>query len=169
MNINDFFNSLEKYLNNFHNRPYNSAEEGLIYVGLNESYNNFKDQDEKIYFVNYLCMLVSLDLKFYELNKSNYSRFKSIYKIPKFEYGLSNVYYFPNVIYNRFNVSISKQIFKDSFDNFYDFYSNSINQSELDINFDSLLESMIIDNHINSGSWGNEFCRLISQKLENNT
>ena len=167
MNINDFFHSLEKHLDNFHHKPYDSADEGLIYVGLNEKYSDFSDKDEKIYFVNYLCMIVSLDLKFYELNKSNYSRFKSIYKTPKFEYGLTNTYFFPNVIYSRFNVSISNQIFKDCFDNFYDFYSNSINQSDLEITFDTLLESMINDIDINSGIWGSEFCRLISQKLEN--
>ena len=167
MNIIDFFNLLEKYLNDFHNNPYKSADEGIIYVGLNEKYNEFKDEDEKIYFVNYLCMIVSLDLKFYELKKENYFKFKSIYKIPKFEYGLSNIYYFPNAIYYKFNVLNKKDVFKDCFDNFYSFYSNSIIQNELEISLDNLLESMITDKDINSGIWGTEFCRLILQKLEN--
>jgi hypothetical protein len=167
MNSVDFFNSLEKYLKDFHNNPYKSADEGLIYVGLNEKYNEFKDKDKKIYFVNYLCMIVSLDLKFYELNKENYFKFKSIYKIPKFEYGLSNIYYFPNAIFYKFNVLNKMDIFKDCFDDFYNFYLNSLIQNELEISLDNLLESMIIDKDINSGVWGTEFCRLILHKLGN--
>ena len=166
MNIDDFFNSLEKYLNDFHNNPYKSADEGLIYVGLNEKYNEFRDEDEKIYFVNYLCMIVSLDLKFYELNNRKYYIFKSIYKIPKFEYGLSNIYYFPNAIYYKFNVLNKKDIFNDCFDNFYNFYSSSISLDELEISLNSILKSMITDKDINSGGWGTKFCRLILQKLE---
>lgn len=162
----DFFNLLEKYLNDFENQPYNSKDEGLIYVGINEKYNGFKDDDEKIYFVNYLSMIVALDLKFYELNKENYSKFKKSYNIPKFEYGLSNIYYFPNAIYYKFNVHNNKIIFKDCFDNFFNYYSKSVNNNDLGITFEVLLESMIQDNDINSGIWGNEFCRLILQKLE---
>lgn len=166
MNSIDFFNSLDKYLNDFHNNPYKSVDEGLIYVGLNEKYNGFKDEDEKIYFVNYLCMIVSLDLKFYELNNCKYYMFKSIYNIPKFEYGLSNTYCFPNAIYYKFDVLNKMDIFKGCFDDFYSFYSKLLSQNELETSLDSLLESMITDKDINSGSWGNEFCRLILQKLE---
>jgi hypothetical protein len=167
MSIIDFFNSLEKYLNDFQNKPYNSSEEGLIYVGINEKYNDFKDDDEKIYFVNYLSMIVALDLKFYELNKVNYLKFKNSYNIPKFEYGLSNIYYYPNAIYYKFNVINNKSIFKDCFDNFFNYYSKSVNNNDLGIAFEVVLESMIQDNDIKSGIWGNEFCKLILQKLEN--
>lgn len=167
MSIIDFFNSLEKYLNDFQYPPNNSYNEGLIYIGINENYNGFQNDDEKIFFVNYLCMIVALDLKFYELNKVNYLKFKNSYNIPKFEYGLSNIYYFPNAIYYKFNVLNNKSIFKDCFDNFFNYYSKSVNSNDLGITFEVVLDSMIQDNDINSGIWGNEFCRLILQKLEN--
>lgn len=167
MDINDFFNSLEKYLNDFQNKPYNSVEEGLIYVGVNEKYNDFKDDIEKIYFVNYLCMIVALDLKFYELNKVNYLKFKKSCNIPKFEYGLSNIYYFPHAIYYKFNVLNNYNILKDCFDNFFNYYSKAVNNNDLGITFEVVLESMIQDQDINAGIWGNQFCKLILQKLEN--
>jgi hypothetical protein len=167
MTINDFFNSLEKYLNDFQYPPNKSYNEGLIYIGINENYSDFTDEDEKIYFVNYLCMIVALDLKFYELNKENYLKFKNSYNIPKFEYGLSNIYYFPNAIYYKFNVLNNNNILKDCFDNFFNYYSKSVNNNDLGITFEVVLESMIQDNDIKSGIWGNEFCKLILQKLEN--
>ncbi|MBC7524453.1 MAG: hypothetical protein H7239_08460 [Flavobacterium sp.] len=167
MSIKDFFNSLEKYLNDFQYPPNNSYNEGLIYIGINENYSGFKDENEKIIFVNYLCMIVALDLKFYELNIENYLKFKNIYNIPKFEYGLSNIYYYPNAIYYKFNVPNKKNSFQDSFDEFYNYYSKSLKNNDLGISFEVILKSMIQDNDINSGVGGNEICKLILQKLEN--
>lgn len=167
MSSKDFFILLEKYLNEFQNPPNNSFHEGLIYIGINEKYNDFKDENDKIFFVNFLCMIVAFDLKFYELSKENYLKFKNIYNIPKFEYGLSNIYYFPNAIYYKFNILNDNNIFKTCFDDFFNYYSKSFNSNDLGSSFEVLLESMIQDIDINSAVWGTEFCKLILQKLEN--
>lgn len=161
MTIDDFFILKEIYLNNFQNKPYNSGNEGLIYIGLNEKFNKFKDDKQKKNFVNYLSMIVSLDLKIYELNKDSYYKFKSIFNTPKFEYGLTNVYYYPNDIFNKFKVTLNKQIIEECFENFYHFYSIEFKKKSLNIDFDYVLSTLISDREINSGVWGSEFCNCI--------
>ena len=164
MSIDGFFILLEKYLNDFQNKPYDSDYEGKIYVGINETFSNFADERERKYFVNYLCMIVSLDLKIYEVKKEQYSNFKKVFNTPKFEYGLSNIYYYPDAIFSRFNVCLDTSITENCFNNFFKFFYDKIESHDLKIDLNGTLNLIAQDKDISTGNWGNDFCHCILKR-----
>ena len=109
-------------------------------------------------------MMVSLDLKIYEVKKEQYSNFKKVFSTPKFEYGLSNIYYYPDAIFSRFNVGLDSSITENCFNNFFKFFSDKIESHDLKIDFGSILNLIVQDKDVNRGNWGNDFCHCILKR-----
>lgn len=114
MKVDDFFIKLNEQLMTY-KYQYDRQDEGRVYIGLPDFNFSNLTKDEKIYFVYYLAFFVAFDLLVYSYDNQNYLKQKEQLKLPKFEYGLTNVFVEPSIIFNKYWEPFSQVIFKRVF------------------------------------------------------
>lgn len=114
MRVDAFFIKLNEQLK-IYKHQYDRQNEGRVYIGLPEFDFSNLTKDEKIYFVYYLSFFVAFDLLVYSYDNENYLKQKEELKIPKFEYGLTNIFIQPNRIYDKYWEPFRQDIFKKVF------------------------------------------------------
>jgi len=125
MKVEDFFLKLNEQLK-LHSYQYDRQNEGRVYIGLpNFDFSNFKN-DEKTFFVYYLSFFVAFDLLVYTYDNDNYFIQKEKLNIPKFEYGLTNIFVYPNRIYDNYWAPFKIDIFKRVFEFGLEFLNRNI-------------------------------------------
>ena len=140
--------------------PYERDNEGLVYVGLPDFRSSIA-WDDLHPFTYYLCLFVGLDLKMYELVKSDYERLRSFIGSPKFEYGLTNIFYEPNDIFNRMRIGIQKQVLADCFHKYSEWADHRLEQSQSELSLDQIHAAMTEDEDLQKGLWGRSLMNLI--------
>lgn len=129
MKVDNFFIKLNEQLNTYKHQ-YDRQDEGRVYIGLPDfNFSNFT-KEEKIYFVYYLSLFVAFDLLVYSYDNENYLKQKEELKIPKFEYGLTNIFIEPSRIYDKYWEPFHQEIFKDVFKQGLDYLILKISEIE---------------------------------------
>ncbi len=90
---------------------YERKNEGLVYLGLHE--NLFLEIDEKEKYLYTLCNLVAFDLLVFKYDNINYYEQKTALRIPKFEYGLTNTFYYAERIF-MYRIHLSFTIYANA-------------------------------------------------------
>ena len=163
----DKYNTYLEFLFACHkNPPYERLNEGKVYIGLPTVdeivFDNHKDKQEFVYL---LCMFVAIDLKTFEIYNDQYFNLKKAFYIPKFEYGLTNTFIYPNRIFDEFKIGINEECFKASFLTFYNFCSELTKNITPPISFITLLRSICADPDLKHGLFGSTFTKLIISKI----
>jgi hypothetical protein len=115
MKAEDFFSKLNGQLKSYKHQ-YDRKDEGRVYIGLPDfDFSNFS-KDEKTFFVYYLSFFVAFDLLMYSYDNENYLKQKEKLKIPKFEFGLTNIFVQQNRIYDKYWEPFQQEIFKKVFE-----------------------------------------------------
>ena len=165
--INRFQKLLGDILQKHKHSPYKRGDEGLVYVGTPEIIK-FNEISEKQQFVYLLCMFIASDLKIYDVYKAYYYNFKIQFYIPKFEYGLTNHFIYPERIFNQYQIGINKINFEISFNIFTESLIKILSKSGFEnINFPALLNYILVDNDLNRGLFGSHFAKRIDNYLNN--
>lgn len=112
MQVDIFFNHLNAQLLKIEQKYYSSSE-GMIYLGFPSIDFSKMSKEERSYFVYYLCFFVAFDLLVFTYNNENYELQKGKLQLPKFEYGLSNVFIYPGAIFEKFKVNSNSEIFEN--------------------------------------------------------
>jgi hypothetical protein len=129
MKVDDFFLKLNEQLKTYKHQ-YDRQDEGKVYIGFPDfDFSNFT-KDEKAYFVYYLCLFVAFDLLVYSYDNENYLKQKEKLKIPKFEYGLTNIFVQPNRIYDKYWEPFRQDIFKKVFKHGVEYLNLNITEIE---------------------------------------
>lgn len=164
MTIDNYNEYLVVLLASHKNPPYERLNEGKVYVGPpNASQLTFRSTKDKSTFAYLFSMLVAFDLKVFEIDKTFYLALKNEFYIPKFEYGLTNTFVYPNRIFDDFKVGINEEFFEESFHVFNKLIAGLAIGSNLSI--DNILYSISEDSDLNSGIFGSTFKRFIQNKL----
>jgi hypothetical protein len=151
MKVDTFFTKLNEQLKTYKHQ-YDRQDEGKVYVGFpNFDFSNFTE-DEKAYFVYYLSLFVAFDLLVYTYDNKNYLKQKEKLKIPKFEYGLTNVFVNPNRLYDNYWQPFRNEIFKDVFQ----LGLNYLNIEIPEIEPIKIFENAINDKDFSTGMFNNE-------------
>jgi hypothetical protein len=111
MKVDNFFTILNEQLE-VYKHQYERKDEGKVYIGLPDFDFSNLTKDEKTYFVYYLSFFIAFDLLVYSYDNQNYTKQKEKLKIPKFEYGLTNILVYPNKIYDKYLEPFRPEIFK---------------------------------------------------------
>jgi hypothetical protein len=114
MKVEMFFLKLNEQLETY-NHQYNRLNEGKVYIGLPDFDFSTFTKVEKTYLVYYLSFFVAIDLLVYTYENQNYLKQKEILHLPKFEYGLTNIFINHNIIYDKYWVPFKTEIFNDVF------------------------------------------------------
>lgn len=115
MDVRDFFLKLNDQLKCYEHQ-YVRQNEGRVYLGFQKfDFSNFT-KDQKTFFVYYLSFFVAFDLLVFTYDKINYAIQKEKLQIPKFEYGLTNTFVYPNRIYDNYREPFEGKIFKTVFE-----------------------------------------------------
>ena len=93
-------------------KPWLNGDEGYIYVGLIKPNKNDYSEENYYFFCYLLCFFVAFDLLVYAYYRLSYSYIKQKLQTPKFEYGLTNTFYYPNEICNRMTNIIKEDFFE---------------------------------------------------------
>jgi hypothetical protein len=156
MKVDDFFIKLNEQLKTYKHQ-YDRQDEGRVYIGLpNFDFSNFT-KDEKAYFVYYLSFFVAFDLLVYSYDNKNYLKQKEKLKLPKFEYGLTNVFVYPNRLYDNYWQPFRNEIFKDVFQ----LGLNYLNIEIPEIEPLKIFENTINDKDFSTGMFNNEIINEI--------
>ena len=110
MKVEDYNKRLNEELKSY-KQKYERQGEGIVYIGLPDFNFSHLTKDEKIYFVYYLSFFVAFDLLVFSYDNKNYLQQKDKLKIPKFEYGLTNIFVEPSKIYNKYSEPFRQDIF----------------------------------------------------------
>jgi hypothetical protein len=156
MKVDDFFIKLNEQLKTYKHQ-YDRQDEGRVYIGLpNFDFSNFT-KDKKAYFVYYLSFFVAFDLLVYSYDNKNYLKQKEKLKLPKFEYGLTNVFVYPNRLYDNYCQPFRNEIFKDVFQ----LGLNYLNIEIPEIEPLKIFENAINDKDFSTGMFNNEIINEI--------
>lgn len=152
MDIHHFFILLKKELSKMPH-SYDRLNEGKVYLGpLVINRNDYSEEDYR-FFCYYLCLFVSFDLLIFTYNLEEYEMVKKSLGIPKFEFGLTNTFYYPNDLFHRLNGSISERCFTDAFSKFIEFLRNK----NFEFNFETILRKTLIDKNFDKGLFSKFF------------
>jgi len=151
MKVEDFFSKLNVQLKTYKHQ-YDRKDEGRVYIGLPDfDFTNYTNE-EKAYFVYYLCLFVAFDLLVFSYDNENYLKQKEKLKIPKFEYGLTNVFVNHNRLYDNYWQPFRKEIFKDVFQLGLSFLNSQIP----DLEPIKIFENAINDKDFSTGMFSSE-------------
>lgn len=158
MTVEDFFTKLNEQLNTYKHQ-YERQDEGRVYIGLpNFDFSNFT-KHEKTYFVYYLSFFVAFDLLVYTYDNQNYLKQKGILKIPKFEYGLTNVFIHPEAIFNKFSESLNPKISRQTVNMGIEFLTSQFPENQI---FNVLI-NVLSDCDFSTGRFNIEFKKNLEQ------
>jgi hypothetical protein len=110
---------------------YERQDEGLVYLGLHETL--FLEIEEKEKYIYTLCNLVAFDLLVFKYDNVNYYQQKKELRIPKFEYGLTNTFYYAEEIFKEYKIPIIKKIFEKTLIDCLDYIKNNTIMSDVGI------------------------------------
>ena len=114
MKIIEYQKILKNLLNSHKSKPYLRENEGWVYIGFPNSKFKFNSIEEKKEFIYYLSLFIAFDLIIYSSFREYYPKIKEVFKIPKFEYGLTNTFIYPEKIIDYFKIGINKKILKNA-------------------------------------------------------
>jgi hypothetical protein len=151
MKVEYFFSKLNEQLNTYKHQ-YDRQDEGRVYIGFPDfDFSNFTNE-EKAYFIYFLCLFVAFDLLVYSYDRENYLLQKEKLKIPKFEYGLTNVFINPNRLYDNYWQPFRTEIFKDVLK----LGLSYLNSKIFDLEPIKIFENAINDKDFSTGMFSNE-------------
>ena len=110
---------------------YERQDEGLVYLGLHETL--FLGIEEKEKYIYTLCNLVAFDLLVFKYDNINYYEQKAALRIPKFEYGLTNTFYYAERIFKEYKIPIIEKIFEKTLIDCLDYIKNNATKSDVGI------------------------------------
>lgn len=151
MKVEEFFSKLNEQLNS-HKHQYDRQDEGRVYIGFPDFDFSYFTNEEKAYFIYYLCLFVAFDLLVYSYDRENYLLQKEKLKIPKFEYGLTNVFVNPNRLYDNYWQPFRTEIFKDVFQ----LGLSYLNSKIFDLEPIKIFENAISDKDFSTGMFSNK-------------
>lgn len=141
---------------------YIREDEGKVYLGLPSLSKSAYNQTDYLYIINYLCLFVAIDLLVYCYYPDRYPKFKKIFNIPKFEYGLTNTFYYPETIYKRKLNEFSVIIFNDAFRKTINYFD----AKHFEIEIKEMLQLALSDKDFQEGKFNNSFLSFIRQNLQ---
>lgn len=127
MKVEEFFFVLNEQLVS-QNHQYDRQNEGKVYIGLPSFDFSSMTQEQKIYFIYYLSFFVAFDLLVFTYDYEKYYIQKQKLNIPKFEYGLTNTFVYPNRIYDNYWHPFRSDIFKNVFKLGLDYLINNVSE-----------------------------------------
>ena len=110
---------------------YERKNEGHVYLGLHE--NLFLEIEEKEKYLYTLCNLVAFDLLVFKYDNINYYQQKIELRIPKFEYGLTNTFFYAERIFKEYKIPIIEKIFEKTLIDCLDYIKNKATKSDVGI------------------------------------
>ncbi len=149
--INNKLNVLEKY---------ESKNEGLIYIGLDK--NLFIEIEEKEKFIYTLCNLVAFDLLVFKYDNINYYEQKTALNIPKFEYGLTNTFYYAERIFKEYKIPIIENIFEKTLIDCLNYIKNNTSMNVMGI-----FNNIFIDVDFEKGKYNNQLKKAVLKIRDN--
>jgi len=160
MTINDYSKILEETLQNHKHPPYERSNEGFVYVGRPELIK-FESNNQKNQFVNLLCLFIAFDLKIFESYNNYYEIIKTNLRIPKFEYGLTNIFIQPERIFEHYKTKFDMKVFEGIYSVFENYILQMIDEQKINIDLVDLSQQIINDPDINNGIWGKNYCDFL--------
>ena len=139
---------------------YERKNEGLVYLGLHE--NLFLEIEEKEKYLYTLCNLVAFDLLVFKYDNINYYQQKIELRIPKFEYGLTNTFYYADEIFKYYKIRIIEETFENSFIDCLDYIKNNTSMNVMGI-------CNNIFNHVDfeKGKYNNQLKKAVLKNRDN--
>ena len=122
-------------------KPWLNGDEGYIYVGLIKPNKNDYSEENYYFFCYLLCFFVAFDLLVYAYYRLSYSYIKQKLQTPKFEYGLTNTFYYPNIEY--------------------------LESQNLELDYKVVLKACVIDKDFQKGLFNKYFLKYINQYCSN--
>lgn len=158
MEIDTFYLILENELGNIQH-SYIRENEGMVYLGApNINRNQFSGDDYNLW-CYFLCFFVAFDLLIYTYSNNNYEEVKNKLKIPKFEYGLTNNFYYPEDLFIRLKVRLNEDVFASTFKQFIQF----LDDQNFKFDFKEVLNEALLDKDFTKGEFSKYFKEEISQ------
>ena len=162
MNIANYKIHLESELSKLE-KPWLNGDEGYIYVGLIKPNKNDYSEENYYFFCYLLCFFVAFDLLVYAYYRLSYSYIKQKLQTPKFEYGLTHTFYYPNVICNRMTNIIKEDFFEKAFLTFIEY----LDCQNLELDYKVVLKACVIDKDFQKGLFNKYFLKYINQFCSN--
>jgi hypothetical protein len=156
---------IDKTLKVHKHPPYERQNEGLVYLGYPEIIY-FENNTQKHSFVYMLCLFVLFDLKIFELYREYYEQLKIELCIPKFEYGLTNTFIYPEKLFNHYQIGINQNRLIECYQIFEEYILEKIHELNMPIDFLKIENSIRNDKEVNCGHFGRNLCRLIVNKTK---
>lgn len=152
MEIHSFFKLLKNELSKMPH-SYERYNEGKVYLGSPIINRNEHSEEDYRFFCYYLCLFVSFDLLIYSYSFEEYESVKKKLGIPKFEYGLTNTFYYPDELFQKLDKSISERYFADAFYKFIDF----LRRENFEFNPETILQNALTDKDFDKGLFSKLF------------
>ncbi|HAT80281.1 MAG TPA: hypothetical protein DCS17_02400 [Flavobacterium sp.] len=111
---------------------------------------------------------MAFDLKTFEIYNQFYLSLKNEFYIPKFEYGLTNAFVYPNRVFADYKIGIIEEYFNNSFNTFYSFTNELTNKIDKNFDINFLLNSILEDTDLKFGLFGTTFVKRIEMKMQQN-
>ena len=123
----------------------------LIDYSINQINKNY------YFFCYLLCFFVAFDLLVYAYYRLSYSYIKQKLQTPKFEYGLTNTFYYPNEICNRMTNIIKEDFFEKAFLTFIEY----LESQNLELDYKVVLKACVIDKDFQKGLFNKYWTSLV--------
>ena len=141
---------------------YERENEGHVYLGLHE--NLFFEIEEKEKYLYTLCNLVAFDLLVFKYDNINYYQQKIELRIPKFEYGLTNTFFYAQTIFERYKTPIIEKIFEKTLIDCMNYIKNKTSMNVMGI-----FNNIFIDLDFEKGTYNNQLKKAVFKiKAKNN-
>ena len=139
---------------------YERKNEGHVYLGLHE--NLFLEIEEKEKYLYTLCNLVAFDLLVFKYDNINYYQQKIELRIPKFEYGLTNTFFYAERIFKEYKIPIIEKIFEKTFIDCLDYIKNNTS-----MNLMGIFNNIFIDVDFEKGTYNNQLKKAVLKIRDN--
>jgi len=158
----DEFDSILRTLLDRHPYPPYDAD-GLMFVGPPVN-DNVGSSAEKEWFVNLLCLLVAFNMTVYASYPRYYERIKTIFRIPTFEYGLTNTYYYPEELFTHFRIPFRWATFEPAFELYQSYVKEMLAKSNISLPLEEVHKLIAVDKDVNRGTWGRQYCDYLNHQ-----
>jgi len=158
MEVDDFFYRLNNELV-VHGYQYERGDEGYVYLAFPKFDYFYLSRDDRAYFDYYLCFFVAFDLLVYCYDRENYASQKKKLNIPKFEFGLTNTFVYPEKLFLNCGISYRPEIFSMAFNKYIDYLLKYVPETKPF----NILRFALTDKDFEKGTFSTEFRNQIKR------
>ena len=163
MTISQYLDLQTRVLQSHPHPPYNRENEGMVYVGFPTKKFPFSSPQEKSCCAHYLCLFVTLDLVVYANFRERYIQLKQELHIPKFEYGLTNIFICPSALHDHFKIGLNQERFNACFHQFEHYIEKKLQSNNINLDWRTIKNMILEDHDLSQGIFGHMLIQSITQ------